>query len=56
MQSRNEAWYALCTKPRHELKVNSKLQSLKFLTFLPTIEALRQWWDRKKESSHHLVV
>lgn len=41
-------WYAVTVKPKHEFKVFEKLQGSNFETFLPTIERLRQWKDRKK--------
>jgi transcription termination/antitermination protein NusG len=41
-------WYVLYTKSCHEFKVNRLLKMNQFLTFLPTVEEIRQWCDRKK--------
>lgn len=41
-------WYAIAVKPKHEFKVFEKLQCSNIESFLPTIERLRQWKDRKK--------
>jgi transcription antitermination factor NusG len=42
-------WYALYTKPRHEKKVNTLLIEKKIEVYLPVIERLSQWKDRKKK-------
>ena len=41
------SWYALYTKPRHEKKVYSYLLEKDFIAFLPLVERVRQWKDRK---------
>ncbi|MGQ0792539.1 MAG: UpxY family transcription antiterminator [Deltaproteobacteria bacterium] len=41
-------WYAVYTVARHEKSVNEALIKRDIETFLPTIEALSQWKDRKK--------
>jgi transcription antitermination factor NusG len=41
-------WYAITVKSKHEFKVFEKLQCSNIESFLPTIERLRQWKDRKK--------
>jgi transcription antitermination factor NusG len=41
-------WYALYTRPRHEKKVFDLLTEKGVETFLPTVERVRQWKDRKK--------
>ncbi len=41
-------WYALYTRPRHEKKVYEELQEKKIEAFLPLVERVRQWKDRKK--------
>jgi transcription antitermination factor NusG len=41
-------WYSVQTRPRHEKKVNEDLQSLGFSTYLPLIEAIHQWSDRRQ--------
>jgi transcription antitermination factor NusG len=42
-------WYALYTKPRHEKKVNDQLEGKGIISFLPMVEQLRQWKDRRKK-------
>jgi len=42
-------WYALYTKPRHEFKAASYLSQLEIENYLPTIEVMKQWSDRKKK-------
>ena len=44
----NKHWYAITVKPKHEFKVFEKLQCSNIESFLPTIERLRQWKDRKR--------
>jgi len=41
-------WYALYVKPRHEFKVLDRLTRAGIETFLPCIDRLRRWKDRKK--------
>ena len=41
-------WYAANVRSRHEFKVTEKLVSKGIETFLPTVERLRKWKDRKK--------
>jgi len=43
-----EQWYALHTRPRHEKIVNQRLSERGVQTFLPLIEQVRRWSDRKK--------
>jgi len=45
----NSNWYALYTKPRHELKAKSQLSSVSIEYYLPTITVTKQWSDRKKK-------
>jgi transcription antitermination factor NusG len=51
MSAQNEVlcWYAIQTRPRHEKKVDADLRSRGFWTFLPTIEQIHQWSDRRKK-------
>ena len=42
-------WYVVYTKPRHELKVNERLNLMGIKTFCPTITKISQWSDRKKK-------
>ena len=41
-------WYALYTRPRHEKKVYNQLIEKGVVAFLPVVERVRQWKDRKK--------
>lgn len=41
-------WYAVYVRSRHESKVHALLQSKGIEVFLPVVEKLRQWKDRKK--------
>ena len=47
-------WYALYTKPRHEKKVNQLLLEKKQEVYLPMIDRVSQWKDRKKTVSEPL--
>ncbi|UCH82261.1 MAG: UpxY family transcription antiterminator [Nitrospiraceae bacterium] len=42
-------WYAVHVKSRHEAKVNERLILKGVESFLPTVERLRKWKDRKKK-------
>ena len=42
-------WYAVYTKPRAEKKVFERLEDKEIETFLPLIEKVRIWKDRKKK-------
>jgi transcriptional antiterminator RfaH len=48
MQTFENGWYVMYTKPRHEKKVSKQLERLKIDSYLPTIKTLRKWADRKK--------
>ena len=41
-------WYALYVKSRHEFATEHELQKQGVVTYLPAIEKVRQWKDRKK--------
>ncbi|MBN2356725.1 UpxY family transcription antiterminator [candidate division KSB1 bacterium] len=41
-------WYAFVTKPRHEKKVKSYMDSVGITNFLPLRKTLRQWKDRRR--------
>lgn len=43
-----ERWFAVKTKPRHEKKAASDLESKGITTFVPVQATLRQWSDRKQ--------
>jgi transcription antitermination factor NusG len=40
-------WYAIYTRPRHEKKVHAMLLEKEVIVFLPLVERIRQWKDRK---------
>jgi transcription antitermination factor NusG len=41
-------WYACFTRARHEKKVESLLQERRVEAYLPIVQRLQQWKDRKK--------
>jgi transcription antitermination factor NusG len=41
-------WYAVHVRSRHEFQVHDRLLQKGIETFLPTVEKLRKWKDRKK--------
>ena len=41
-------WYACYTRARHEKQVESQLRQHGFESYLPVIQQVRQWSDRKK--------
>jgi transcription elongation factor/antiterminator RfaH len=43
------SWYALYTRPRHEKKVYDLLVGKRVEAFLPMVQKIRQWKDRKKK-------
>ena len=43
-------WYALCTKPRNEKKVEEQLHKMGLEVFCPKVYVVKQWSDRKKVS------
>ncbi len=49
MESIEKNWYALYTKTRHEFKVRGRLNLMNIETFLPTVERIQRWSDRKKK-------
>lgn len=48
-------WYALYTKPRQEFKAEEQLNSNGITFYLPKIEKLKQWSDRKKRITEPLM-
>jgi transcription antitermination factor NusG len=42
-------WYAIYTKPRNEKKAHAALQEKGIHSYLPLMETLKQWSDRKKK-------
>jgi transcription antitermination factor NusG len=47
--SENKKWFALYTKPRHEFKAEAQLNEKDIENFLPAVERIKQWSDRKKK-------
>lgn len=43
------SWYAIQTRPRHEKKVDEDLRARGFWTFLPLIEQVHDWSDRRQK-------
>jgi len=41
-------WYAIHTRSRHEKFVTKQLQQRGFETFLPTVDEVHRWTDRRK--------
>jgi len=54
-KTQNSVWYALYTKPRWEKKVCCVLEEAGETAFLPTINTIRQWSDRKKKVTVPLI-
>ena len=48
-------WYAIYTRPNAEKKVCERLILMGYDTFLPLIESVRLWSDRKKKISTPLI-
>jgi transcription antitermination factor NusG len=46
--ARDSQWYACFTRARHEKKVESRLQERSVEVYLPIVQRLQQWKDRKK--------
>lgn len=44
----NIRWYAIHVRSRHEFKVSDRLTNIGIEYFLPVVEKLRKWKDRKK--------
>ncbi|MCF8267622.1 MAG: UpxY family transcription antiterminator [Ignavibacteriales bacterium] len=42
-------WYVLYTKPKHEFKAAFNLHVLEIMCYLPTIDKIKVWSDRKKK-------
>ncbi|HTX54454.1 MAG TPA: UpxY family transcription antiterminator [Candidatus Baltobacteraceae bacterium] len=50
----DQEWFAIRTRSRHEKRVQDQLQARGIEPFLPTIERLSQWKDRRKRVSFPL--
>ncbi|MBI5328822.1 MAG: UpxY family transcription antiterminator [Deltaproteobacteria bacterium] len=46
--NQNLYWYAVHVKYRHEFKISDRLANIGIDFFLPVVERLRKWKDRKK--------
>ena len=44
-------WFALFTKPRHEFKAEEQLKMIGVNSYLPVVNKVKQWSDRKKKIS-----
>lgn len=42
-------WYAIHTKPRHEKWIAQQLQEKRILTFLPLLQQIHRWSDRRRK-------
>ncbi len=49
-----KAWYAVRTRPRHELVTGSHLQRFDIPVFVPRVWRTRQWSDRRKRIASNL--
>ncbi|MBN1299879.1 MAG: UpxY family transcription antiterminator [Melioribacteraceae bacterium] len=47
-------WYALYTKPRSEFKAELQLNSIDIESYLPKVQLLKKWSDRKKKVTEPL--
>src|SRR3984957_1137113 len=45
--SEDSKWYAIHTKPRHEKWIAGQLQEKSVFTFLPLLQQIHQWSDRR---------
>ena len=48
MNTIEQLWYVVYTKPKHEKTVEKNLSEQSFETFLPLIKKHKKWSDRKK--------
>ena len=56
LKTQNLCWFALYTKPRWEKKVCHILEEAGVTVFLPLMQTIRQWSDRKKKVSMPLIA
>lgn len=54
MLGMDNSWLLIYSKPRHELKLASRLEEMGIETYCPTLKTMRQWSDRKKKISEPL--
>jgi transcriptional antiterminator RfaH len=50
-----KCWFALYTKPRHEFKAAEQIERLGVEYYLPVIQRVSQWSDRKKTIAEPLI-
>jgi transcriptional antiterminator RfaH len=51
----SKSWFALYTRPRHELRAADKLKNSDIQYYLPLIRKSKQWSDRKKIVTEPLI-
>jgi len=51
-----EKWYVIYTKPKHEKRVTTQLESLGIKAYCPMVTELHQWSDRKKKVITPLIT
>jgi transcription antitermination factor NusG len=49
LASEESNWYAIHTRPRHEKWIVQQLQEKNVFTFLPLLQQIRQWSDRRSK-------
>ncbi|NTV01949.1 MAG: UpxY family transcription antiterminator [Chlorobiaceae bacterium] len=54
VESRKSLWYAVYVRSRYEKKAHQEMREKGLTTFLPLLETVRQWSDRKKRVSEPL--
>jgi len=54
-EEKNRMWYVVKTNPRAEKKVLERINSLGIEAYLPLIQTIRQWSDRKKKIEAPLI-
>lgn len=50
------SWYVVYTKPQAEKKTAARLQLAAYEVYLPLVEELKQWSDRKKKVQRPLIA
>jgi transcription antitermination factor NusG len=51
----SKQWYALYTKPRHEVKAAIEMDACGIKYYLPMVTRVKQWSDRKKRVKEPLI-
>lgn len=54
-EHKNQNWYVVKTNPRAEKKVFERISSLGIEAYLPLVQTIRQWSDRKKKVEVPLI-